>query len=65
MSTAHHLAQHPDKFDITLVDSSNYCGGQAYSVPIDQGKHQAKWLNQGVRKSTLPRIRFLLNKVDS
>lgn len=49
MSCAHHLAQHPDKFDITLLDAVNYCGGQAFSIPIDKKKHQAKWLNQGVQ----------------
>lgn len=49
MSCAHHLAQHPDKFDVTLVDAVDYCGGQAYSIPIDKEKHGASWLNQGVQ----------------
>lgn len=49
MSCAHHLAQHPDKFDITLIDAVNYCGGQAFSIPIDKKKHGASWLNQGVQ----------------
>jgi len=49
MSTAYILAKHSDKFDVTLIESSNYCGGQAFSIGIDQSKHQAKWLNQGVQ----------------
>ncbi|KAK0937545.1 hypothetical protein LTR29_010878 [Friedmanniomyces endolithicus] len=49
MSCAHHLAQHPDKFDVTLIDAVNYCGGQAFSIPIDKEKTGASWLNQGVQ----------------
>lgn len=49
MSCAHHLAEHPDKFDVTLVDAVDYCGGQAYSIPIDKEKTGASWLNQGVQ----------------
>jgi predicted NAD/FAD-binding protein len=49
MSCAHHLAEHPDKFDVTLVDAVDYCGGQAYSIPLDKEKTGASWLNQGVQ----------------
>jgi len=49
MSCAHHLANHPDKFDVTLVDAVDYCGGQAYSIPLDKEKTGASWLNQGVQ----------------
>lgn len=49
MSCAYHLSQHPDKFDVTLIDSVSYCGGQAFSIPIDAQKHGASWLNQGVQ----------------
>ena len=49
MSCAYHLAQHPDKFDVTLIDAVDYCGGQAFSIPIDKQKHGAAWLNQGVQ----------------
>ncbi|KAH8905832.1 FAD/NAD(P)-binding domain-containing protein [Coniochaeta sp. PMI_546] len=49
MSCAQHLAQHPDKFDVTLIDAADYCGGQAFSIPIDKDKHGASWLNQGVQ----------------
>ncbi|KAH6880870.1 flavin-containing amine oxidasedehydrogenase-like protein [Coprinopsis sp. MPI-PUGE-AT-0042] len=49
MSCAHHLAQHPDTFDVTLVDAAEYCGGQAFSIPLDKQTHGASWLNQGVQ----------------
>lgn len=49
MSCAHHLAEHPDKFDVTVVDAVDYCGGQAYSIPLDKEKTGASWLNQGVQ----------------
>lgn len=49
MSCAYHLAQHPDKFEVTLIDAVDYCGGQAFSIPIDKEKHKASWLNQGVQ----------------
>jgi predicted NAD/FAD-binding protein len=49
MSCAHHLANHPDKFDVTLIDAVDYCGGQAYSIPLDKEKTGASWLNQGVQ----------------
>ena len=49
MSCAYHLSQHPDKFDVTVIDAVDYCGGQAFSVPIDKDSHGASWLNQGVQ----------------
>jgi hypothetical protein len=49
MSCASHLANHPDKFDVTLIDSVDYCGGQAFSIPISKSRHGASWLNQGVQ----------------
>jgi len=49
MSCAHHLSQHPDKFDVTIIDAVDYCGGQAFSIPLDKEKHGAAWLNQGVQ----------------
>lgn len=49
MSCAHHLAEHPDKFEITVIDAVDYCGGQAFSIPLDKEKHGASWLNQGVQ----------------
>jgi len=49
MSCAHHLSEHPDKFEVTIVDAVDYCGGQAYSIPLDKEKTGASWLNQGVQ----------------
>jgi len=49
MSCAHHLSEHPDRFDVTVVEAVNYCGGQAYSIPLDKEKTGASWLNQGVQ----------------
>ncbi|KAL9118412.1 MAG: hypothetical protein Q9187_005046, partial [Circinaria calcarea] len=49
MSCAHHLSEHPEKFDVTLIDAVDYCGGQAFSIPLDKEKHGASWLNQGVQ----------------
>ncbi|KIW69444.1 hypothetical protein PV04_05321 [Phialophora macrospora] len=49
MSTAYHLSQHPEKFDITLIDAVDYCGGQAFSYPLDKERHGASWFNQGVQ----------------
>jgi predicted NAD/FAD-binding protein len=49
MSTAYHLSSHPDKFDVTLIEAVDYCGGQAFSMPLDKEKHGASWFNQGVQ----------------
>lgn len=49
MSCAQHLSEHPDKFDVTIVDAVDYCGGQAFSIPLDKEKTGASWLNQGVQ----------------
>ncbi|KAE9990062.1 hypothetical protein EG327_001914 [Venturia inaequalis] len=53
MSCAHHLAEHPEKFDITVIDAVDYCGGQAFSIPLDKEKYGASWLNQGVQGGSL------------
>jgi len=49
MSCAHHLAQHPEIFDVTVIEATDHCGGQAFSIPIDEEKHGTSWLNQGVQ----------------
>jgi len=49
MSCADQLSRHPDKFDVTLVEAVGYCGGQAFSIPIDKDRFGATWLNQGVQ----------------
>jgi NADPH-dependent 2,4-dienoyl-CoA reductase/sulfur reductase-like enzyme len=54
MACADALADHPDKFDVTLVDAQDYCGGQMFSIPIDESKFGAPFLNQGVQGCVLP-----------
>ncbi|OTA59617.1 FAD/NAD(P)-binding domain-containing protein [Hypoxylon sp. EC38] len=49
MSTAYHLSQHPNQFEVTLIDAVDYCGGQAFSIPLDKERHGASWCNQGVQ----------------
>ncbi|KAI1321230.1 FAD/NAD(P)-binding domain-containing protein [Xylariaceae sp. FL0255] len=49
MSTAYHLSQHPGKFDVTIIDAVDYCGGQAFSIPLDKKQYGASWANQGVQ----------------
>ncbi|GAA5827196.1 hypothetical protein JCM11251_001165 [Rhodosporidiobolus azoricus] len=49
MSCAESLSQHPDRFDVTLIEAQDYCGGQAFSIPIDEKKFGAPWMNQGVQ----------------
>jgi predicted NAD/FAD-binding protein len=49
MSCAEQLSRHPDKFDVTLVEAQDYCGGQAFSIDLDEKKFGAKWMNQGVQ----------------
>ncbi|KAK6341452.1 hypothetical protein TWF696_008526 [Orbilia brochopaga] len=49
MSCAHHLSNHPSDFEITIIEPESYCGGQAFSIPIDEARHGASWLNQGVQ----------------
>ncbi|KAI1116570.1 FAD dependent oxidoreductase [Nemania sp. NC0429] len=49
MSTAYHLSQHPDRFDVTLIDAADYCGGQAFSIPLPKSRYGASWCNQGVQ----------------
>jgi len=49
MSTAYHLSQHPETFDVTIIDAVGYCGGQAFSIPLDKNRYGASWCNQGVQ----------------
>lgn len=32
-----------------MADAVGYCGGQAFSIPIDEKKYGAPFLNQGVQ----------------
>ncbi|KAF9892117.1 hypothetical protein FE257_002523 [Aspergillus nanangensis] len=49
MSCASTLAKHPDRFEISLFDVASYTGGQATSIPLDEGRYGASWLNDGVQ----------------
>lgn len=48
-SCAATLAQHPDKFKVTLIERNPVTGGQATSISMDQEKYGAEWLNDGVQ----------------
>ena len=49
MACTEQLSMHPDRFDVTLVEAQDYCGGQAFSIPIDEERYGAPWMNQGVQ----------------
>ncbi|MCJ1307566.1 hypothetical protein MMC25_001213 [Agyrium rufum] len=49
MSCAATLAQHPDKFKITIIERMGVCGGQATSISLDKEKYGTSWLNDGVQ----------------
>ncbi|GAA5949729.1 hypothetical protein JCM3765_007665 [Sporobolomyces pararoseus] len=43
------LPQNRELFDVTLVDAVGYCGGQAFSIPIEKERFKSSFLNQGVQ----------------
>ncbi|ETR97245.1 FAD/NAD(P)-binding domain-containing protein [Trichoderma reesei RUT C-30] len=49
MSCAATLANHPDDFKVTLLEKNSIVGGQAMSIPLDQEKYGASWMNNGVQ----------------
>ena len=49
MSCAATLANHPQKFKVTILERMAVCGGQATSIPIDQEKYGTSWMNDGVQ----------------
>ncbi|KAM0797656.1 flavin-containing amine oxidasedehydrogenase-like protein [Usnea florida] len=49
MSCAATLAQHPDKYKVTLIERMSVVGGQATSIPLDQDKYGTSWMNDGVQ----------------
>ena len=49
MSCAEQLSQHPEQYDVTVIEAQGYPGGQAFSIPIDEQKYGAPWMNQGVQ----------------
>ncbi|KAF7540513.1 hypothetical protein G7Z17_g12192 [Cylindrodendrum hubeiense] len=48
-SCAATLANHPDKFKVTVLEKCNVVGGQATSIPLDEQKYGAAWMNNGVQ----------------
>ncbi|KAH6893585.1 hypothetical protein B0T10DRAFT_399627 [Thelonectria olida] len=49
MSCAATLANHPDKFKVTVIERSDLVGGQATSIELDEQKFGAPWMNNGVQ----------------
>ena len=48
-SCAATLAQHPEKFEVTLLERNSVCGGQATSISLDKEKYGTDWMNDGVQ----------------
>ncbi|GAA5918300.1 hypothetical protein JCM1841_002157 [Sporobolomyces salmonicolor] len=46
---AEQLSRKKELFDVTLVEAQDYCGGQAFSIPLDEKRYGAAWMNQGVQ----------------
>ncbi|KAL5523247.1 hypothetical protein ACEPAF_1514 [Sanghuangporus sanghuang] len=49
MAAAFALTNHPDKFQVTVFDKQDVCGGMATSIPIDADKFGASYINDGVQ----------------
>ena len=54
MSCAEQLSLHPDRFEVTVIETQGYCGGQAFSIPLPKEKYGADWMNQVSRSSARP-----------
>lgn len=48
-SCAATLAQHPEKYKVTIIERNAVTGGQATSISLDQEKYGTSWLNDGVQ----------------
>ncbi|PHH80020.1 hypothetical protein CDD80_3149 [Ophiocordyceps camponoti-rufipedis] len=48
-SCAATLASHADRFKVTVLEKSDVVGGQATSIPLDEQKYGAPWMNNGVQ----------------
>jgi hypothetical protein len=48
-SCAATLANHPEKFKVTVLERADVVGGQATSIPLDEDKYGASWMNNGVQ----------------
>lgn len=49
MSCAATLAQHPEKYSVTIIDRMGVTGGQATSISLDKNKYGTDWMNDGVQ----------------
>ncbi|KAG6042179.1 hypothetical protein E4U41_003925 [Claviceps citrina] len=49
MACAATLANHPHRFNVTILEKNEVLGGQATSIPLDEGKYGAPWMNNGVQ----------------
>ncbi|GAA5950031.1 hypothetical protein JCM3765_004170 [Sporobolomyces pararoseus] len=49
MSCADQLSSRRDLFEVTVVESSAYCGGSAFTIALDKNRFGTSWLNQGVQ----------------
>jgi len=49
MSCAATLAQHPDKFKVTIFERMDVTGGQGTSISLDKEKYGTNWMNNGVQ----------------
>jgi predicted NAD/FAD-binding protein len=49
MSAAYAFSQHPERFDVTLYERSSATGGMATSLPIENDKYGADYINDGVQ----------------
>lgn len=43
------MANHPDKFDVTVLERMGVVGGQATSISLDSSKYGPTWMNDGVQ----------------
>ncbi|KAH0828754.1 hypothetical protein J3R83DRAFT_3178 [Lanmaoa asiatica] len=49
MSAAYALSLHPDRFTVTMFEQSSSAGGMATSIPLDESKYGADYINDGVQ----------------
>lgn len=47
------MAEHPNRFKVTVIERMNYAGGQATSIPLDKDKYGTTWMNDGVQGGAL------------
>jgi hypothetical protein len=58
-SCASTLAQHPDKFKVTIIERMAVTGGQATSISLDKEKYGTNWMNDGVQGGSLVSLLYL------